>query len=218
MKPATRASILQTVPSTLPKKSRYFGPISNVLLFLLALGANLLFMISCTLHRLFYRIWRPKPQAVSLGPRHPEWAASKRIFQHEGHGAEVVELFRSWDRAPKNLLILISGNPGCVDFYADFATQLGARAESRMGIAAIGHVGQSRSTATEKAPTLREQVEHKIAYVKALHEEYPEATLYLSGHSVGSYMCIEVLKGRSMSTRDALCFVLTPAMRILCRA
>lgn len=69
---------------------------------------------------------------------------------------------------------------------------------------AIGHLGQSLTTASEDpsaVATLREQVEAKIQFVDQLDEEYGfvkgkngegKVNLVLMGHSVGAWICCEV--------------------------
>ena len=95
-------------------------------------------------------------------------------------------------------MFLISGNPGAVDFYAEYLLRLAEQAHDRFAFYAMGHASHTAHTVHGEHVTLGEQVDIKKAFLKDLRKQHPDAKLILAGHSVGAYMCCEILRGKRL--------------------
>jgi alpha-beta hydrolase superfamily lysophospholipase len=63
----------------------------------------------------------------------------------------------------------------------------------------VSHLGHSSKpfNTTKQLFTLQEQIQHKIECFDIIRKQYgPETNVILIGHSVGSFICTEVLKAR----------------------
>ncbi|KAI8097458.1 uncharacterized protein BX664DRAFT_326428 [Halteromyces radiatus] len=101
----------------------------------------------------------------------------------------------------KTVLFFICGNPGLVEYYTDFLQTIHEQTIhfplEIIGVSHLGHsIGHHTST-VNRVYGLQEQIDHKIACFDQLRKENESDTQYiLMGHSVGSYICAEVLKKR----------------------
>lgn len=96
-----------------------------------------------------------------------------------------------WFRAskwPKQLVVVIPGNPGLPGYYHEFAQALNAQNPETREVVVLGHAGHY----DEDTPTLtlEEQVEHKRTQVTQLLEQYRpfKPQTFLIGHSIGAYI------------------------------
>lgn len=108
--------------------------------------------------------------------------------------------------APKQLnsqhdhvIIVIPGNPGVVDFYADYCRELHRKLDEATVVYTVGHAGhsissQTTSTSGSRIFNLSEQLAHKLSAINFLQKRHPSAKFTLVGHSIGAWMCIELLK------------------------
>ncbi|XP_054425189.1 lipid droplet-associated hydrolase isoform X2 [Pteronotus mesoamericanus] len=110
-------------------------------------------------------------------------------------------------KRPKLLIFIITGNPGIPAFYVPFAKALYSLINKRFPVWVTSFAGQVLAPKDKKILTtlddpnaqeiqdiygLRGQVEHKIAFLRT---HVPKETkLVLIGHSIGSYICLQILK------------------------
>ncbi|CAG8590386.1 5258_t:CDS:2 [Ambispora leptoticha] len=102
----------------------------------------------------------------------------------------------------KIVFFMICGNPGLIDYYIPFLTTI--YDEFRRGdivIVGVSHLGHSHtllnSNIDPKFYTLQDQIEHKIKCFDKLREMFSTRKFILCGHSIGAYICSEVLRARS---------------------
>lgn len=86
-------------------------------------------------------------------------------------------------------IVIIPGNPGLGGFYIPFAHQLYNLFNEKISILIISQAGHSPPH--KYCFTLKEQIEHKL---KAIEQLLPtDHRLTLIGHSIGSYMVLQML-------------------------
>ncbi|KAL0910499.1 hypothetical protein M5K25_021488 [Dendrobium thyrsiflorum] len=116
--------------------------------------------------------------------------ATARNCLVSGFSTELVEV--ESEEAYLNVVV-IPGNPGVASFYKDFVEALYEQLGGCASITAIGHISHSRQdTAYGRMFSLQEQINHKVGFIKELQNKH--LPIILIGHSIGSYVCIEVLK------------------------
>ncbi|KFO36005.1 lipid droplet-associated hydrolase isoform X2 [Fukomys damarensis] len=108
---------------------------------------------------------------------------------------------------PKMLIFIITGNPGFSVFYVPFAKALYSLTDRCFPVWVISHAGHVLAPKDKKILTtsedpnaqeikdiygLRGQIEHKIAFLRS--QVPKDVKLILVGHSVGSYMVLQMLK------------------------
>ncbi|XP_044272644.1 lipid droplet-associated hydrolase [Tribolium madens] len=115
------------------------------------------------------------------------------------YGKWVEESFKPSE--PKDIVLVIPGNPGLTGFYKMFMHTLNEK--TGFPVWCVAHAGHEipkknplfsiqRLKGNEGLFGLRGQVEHKLDFIK---KYVPEgARLHLVGHSIGSYMILELLK------------------------
>ncbi|SAL99308.1 hypothetical protein [Absidia glauca] len=101
----------------------------------------------------------------------------------------------------KTVLLFVCGNPGLVEYYTDFLNAIYEQAANPyleiVGVSHLGHSLGPHASGPQPLYGLQEQIDHKIACLDLLRSENPSDTQYiLMGHSMGSYVCAEVLKQR----------------------
>ncbi|KAJ3261466.1 hypothetical protein HDU77_000839 [Chytriomyces hyalinus] len=122
--------------------------------------------------------------------------------------------------APKTVFVMIPGNPGVVEYYSDFANALfnavkRSDSAANFDVISLSHPGHSfldhgdsevlsswnkyfGTFPADNPLNLRQQMDHKICLFDHIVSLYPAETRFiLAGHSIGSYMALEVLKARS---------------------
>ncbi|KAI9030291.1 hypothetical protein DFJ74DRAFT_702617 [Hyaloraphidium curvatum] len=126
-----------------------------------------------------------------------------------------------WEGRPgigdvKQVLVMVSGNPGIVDFYNDFLSDVHTFLGKRIAIVATGHIGHSTTLPAPDSDvfshTLAEQVEAKIALVRQAMEWYPSASIYIAGHSIGAWISSQVLKALEDEPRIKGLYCLFPTL------
>jgi pimeloyl-ACP methyl ester carboxylesterase len=119
----------------------------------------------------------------------------------------------------KEIVLLITGNPGLAGYYTNFLTKL----QSRIGVpvwavSLAGHVLPPR-TSTHSLPALRQnpelynlrgQVEHKLAFIEKYIPE--NVQIIFIGHSIGAKMILEVLKNSTTRSRVKKAYLLFPTI------
>jgi hypothetical protein len=129
-------------------------------------------------------------------PLPPSAAYTTELLTLDGIDTELLHFPGAAD-APR--ILILPGNPGSPYFYTDFATHLHAASAQRLPITITCHACHSAaSTGAASAPPqyhdLAAQVRHKVAVARALLQRHPGVPLVLLGHSVGAYMCLEVMR------------------------
>ncbi|XP_017416185.1 uncharacterized protein LOC108327031 isoform X4 [Vigna angularis] len=117
--------------------------------------------------------------------------ANFRLCNVSGYISEVLEIRAE---APKLHVLLVPGNPGVVLFYKDFVEFLYELLEGTASVTAIGHVSHSRKDLEHgRMFSLQEQIDHKIDFIIQELQNI-EIPILLVGHSIGSYISIEMFK------------------------
>ncbi|KAI3822703.1 hypothetical protein L1987_10299 [Smallanthus sonchifolius] len=114
-----------------------------------------------------------------------------RLCNVSGWKTELVEIHAT---NPRLHILFVPGNPGVISFYTDFLESLYEQMGEAASITAIGHISHSEKDWEQgKVFTLKEQIDHKINFI---HQELQalEVPLILVGHSIGSYMSLEIFK------------------------
>ncbi|KAI8049047.1 hypothetical protein BDF22DRAFT_658004 [Syncephalis plumigaleata] len=112
-----------------------------------------------------------------------------------------------WPKRPTNnetnkpglVFMFICGNPGVIDYYTQFLSTVHELMHYQIDIVGVSHPGHTTVTGDvdEHQRSLSYQIEHKIACLDRLRETYPTNTQFvLAGHSVGSYIALQVLNAR----------------------
>ncbi|KAK1429263.1 hypothetical protein QVD17_11469 [Tagetes erecta] len=120
-----------------------------------------------------------------------DFVSSFRLCNVSGRKSEVVEIHA---KNPKLHLLFVPGNPGVISFYTDFLESLYEQMGEAASITAIGHISHSEKDWEQgKVFTLKEQTDHKINFI---HQELQdlEVPLVLVGHSVGSFISLEIFR------------------------
>lgn len=117
--------------------------------------------------------------------------ATFRLCNVSSYTTEILEL-----RAenPSFHVLFIPGNPGVVSFYKEFVERVYEMLEGSASITAIGHIGQTMKNWEQgKLFSLQEQIDHKVDFIKQ-EIQTTEVPLLLVGHSIGSYISLEVFR------------------------
>ncbi|KAL2773646.1 lipid droplet-associated hydrolase isoform a [Daubentonia madagascariensis] len=108
---------------------------------------------------------------------------------------------------PKLLIFILPGNPGFPTFYVPFAKALYFLTNRRFPVWIISHAGHALAPKDKKVLTTSEdpnaqeikdiyglsgQIEHKLAFLRTHVPK--EMKLVLIGHSIGSYISLQMLK------------------------
>lgn len=92
-------------------------------------------------------------------------------------------------------IVIIPGNPGNSDYYHEFAFHLFDLTKRKNAISVISHAGHAPPVRKRGNPsyfTLRDQVQHKLAYLAL--DSHKNAEIILIGHSLGCYVIQEMMK------------------------
>lgn len=117
--------------------------------------------------------------------------------------------------APRVVLLFIPGNPGVASYYMDFlhsiytSTRLNQRGIEIVAVSHRGHArlddlatntAQAKSHASMRYGSLCDQVQHKLAVLDAIHEQYNaeqhNTDVVIVGHSIGAWIATQVVKAR----------------------
>ncbi|XP_021665079.2 uncharacterized protein LOC110653649 isoform X2 [Hevea brasiliensis] len=132
-----------------------------------------------------------------------------RLCNVSGHTSELLEI-RADDL--KLHVLFIPGNPGVIAFYKDFLESLYERLGGVASITAIGHISHTKKDWEHgRLFSIQEQIDHKVDFIR--HElQITEVPIILVGHSIGSYISIEVL--RRSQKKVIYCIALYPFLRL----
>eukprot|EP00051_Salpingoeca_urceolata_P020669 m.312823 g.312823 ORF g.312823 m.312823 type:complete len:371 (-) comp19661_c2_seq5:2097-3209(-) len=149
--------------------------------------------------------------SVHVKALHPK--ARREFTTLTGHD-DITELF--WVGYPDaaqevtQLYIVIPGNPGNTAFYEEYLEAV--HEQTKIPCVAVGHLGHSiPSGKGHKVYSLDDNLAHKRAVVNHFLKIYPKARIAMAGHSVGAYMCVDVL-AHNPSKRLLKIFCLMPTL------
>ncbi|XP_057654011.1 lipid droplet-associated hydrolase isoform X2 [Diorhabda carinulata] len=117
----------------------------------------------------------------------------------------------------ENLVIIIPGNPGINSFYDKFAKRI--HEKLKCSVWCVGHAGHNLSQPLKTVPNykdntdlygLKGQVQNKVNFFAKYIPE--NAKIHLIGHSIGSYMVLELLENPSLSKRINHSYLLFPTI------
>lgn len=121
----------------------------------------------------------------------------------------------------RDVVMVITGNPGIPEFYREFIETLKTRLPSEVPVWVVGHAGhvQPPENLAVTMPGVEEwnenysldaQVRQKVEFVKKYVPE--DARLHLIGHSIGAWMILNALKDQQVSERVVRCYLLFPTI------
>ncbi|KAF9502486.1 alpha/beta-hydrolase [Pleurotus eryngii] len=120
------------------------------------------------------------------------------VFQHaQPIGAVHAHWWSSVEDVPSKVILFIPGNPGLLDFYIPFLSTLYSK-DRRMSILAHSHAGHTPGFHTSPGcHRLLLQIQSAIEAFDAIKVEYgPDIPVTVVGHSVGSWITLQILKAR----------------------
>ncbi|KAL5739944.1 hypothetical protein ACOSQ2_029124 [Xanthoceras sorbifolium] len=132
-------------------------------------------------------------------------AVNFRLCNVSSYTTELLEIQAD---NPTLHVLLIPGNPGVIAFYKDFLESLYELLGGSASITAIGHIAQTKKNwECGRLFSLQEQIDHKMDFIR---QELPnnEVPVILVGHSIGSYISVEML--RRCSEKVIYCIGLYP--------
>ncbi|KAI9146556.1 hypothetical protein BKA69DRAFT_37283 [Paraphysoderma sedebokerense] len=105
----------------------------------------------------------------------------------------------------EKILLMVPGNPGVSHFYVDFLQTVHTELGSQISIFGVEHLGHSLGEHnTDNLYNLQDQIRHKMHLLDFFAARYPSAQIYLAGHSVGAYICVQLLKLRGEQYQDRI--------------
>ncbi|KAM3689629.1 hypothetical protein ACB098_09G062700 [Castanea mollissima] len=152
--------------------------------------------LSLSFHSKARRSYRPKCLSKDMGRVELDSKAKRqadfRLCNVSSHMTELLEI-RADD--PKMHVLLIPGNPGVVPFYKDFVESLYEFLDGNASITAISHLSH-----TKKMDFIKQELENI------------EVPIILVGHSIGSYISIDMF--RRSSEKVIYCIGLYPFLAL----
>ncbi|CAA7016127.1 unnamed protein product [Microthlaspi erraticum] len=134
---------------------------------------------------------------------------NSRLCRVSGSMTEVMEIQAE---NPKFHVLFIPGNPGVVSFYKDFLESLNEFLDGNASITAIGQISHtSKDWESGKLFSLQEQIDHKVDFIRR-ELEGVKVPIVLVGHSIGSYISLEMLK--KCSEKVVYCIGLYPFLTL----
>eukprot|EP01080_Neovahlkampfia_damariscottae_P011583 gene11583-4827_t len=91
----------------------------------------------------------------------------------------------------EKMILIIPGNPGVVNFYDHFAKKL--HFSLNIPVIVVGYLGHSFENTVYSTYSIHEQLDHKEQFIKHLIEKYPKLSIHLIGHSIGGWVCLQLL-------------------------
>lgn len=138
---------------------------------------------------------------------------------------------------PSNYLIFLPGNPGIIDLYIEFLTEIHNKTNKTIWI--IGHAGHERFSddwnylqENNHGYTLQGQINHKVLrtyifiilinlinfnfQITFIEKYVPQnVTITLCGYSMGTYISLKILQVPSIKSRITKSYLLFPAIEHL---
>ncbi|XP_012280823.1 lipid droplet-associated hydrolase [Orussus abietinus] len=127
------------------------------------------------------------------------------------------------DLAPggcKDIVVLITGNPGIPEFYKGFIKSLKEKLPSETPVWVVGHAGHVQPPKLLHAKPsdipdkqlydMKGQYDHKMQFIKKYVPK--DARLHLVGHSIGSWFILNLLRDEEIEQRTVKCYLLFPTI------
>jgi pimeloyl-ACP methyl ester carboxylesterase len=91
-------------------------------------------------------------------------------------------------------VIILLGNPGFIEWYRQFLSEIHSRHRSQVAILAHANLGHSPDlpAVPESSCGLLAQVENAIEAYDAVAKHFPKSRIVLLGHSIGSWIILQV--------------------------
>ncbi|KAF3441594.1 hypothetical protein FNV43_RR15509 [Rhamnella rubrinervis] len=117
--------------------------------------------------------------------------ANFRLCNVSSYTTEIVEIHAG---DPTFHVLLIPGNPGVVSFYKDFVESLYELLGGTVSVTAIGHISHTKKNWEHgRLFSLLEQTNHKMDFINQ-ELQNDEVPIVLVGHSIGSYISIDLFR------------------------
>ncbi|KAG8374051.1 hypothetical protein BUALT_Bualt11G0090700 [Buddleja alternifolia] len=123
--------------------------------------------------------------------------ANFRLINVSGFKTDLLELHAL---QPTLHILFIPGNPGVVSFYTDFLESLYELLGGTASVTgnywpyiSLREAGVSMDWESGRLFSLQEQINHKISYIEQELQDV-EQPIVLVGHSIGSYISLEIFK------------------------
>ncbi|CAB4287078.1 unnamed protein product [Prunus armeniaca] len=117
--------------------------------------------------------------------------ATLRLCNVSSYATEILEI-RADD--PTLHVVVIPGNPGVVLFYKEFLESLYELLGGTASVTAVGHISQTKKSWEHgRLFSLQEQINHKMDVIRQ-ELQNNEVPILLVGHSIGSYISVEMFK------------------------
>lgn len=121
----------------------------------------------------------------------------------------------------KEIVLIITGNPGLPGFYTSFITTLYQQLGRQLPVWIIGHAGHEepdgkrrsqvpRLQGNEDKYDLAGQLAHKIDFLEQFVPE--DIKIHLIGHSVGAWTILQLLKREEIRKKVHHCYLLFPTI------
>ncbi|KAF8213247.1 hypothetical protein K438DRAFT_1803655 [Mycena galopus ATCC 62051] len=119
---------------------------------------------------------------------------TQAVFNHQTLGPAHALWWNSCEEFPDAVFLFVPGNPGLLQFYDDFLALLHTK-HPRLAIFGHAHLGHTPHLPSREH-SLSAQVESAIEAVDAIRNTFGKTKIILSGHSVGAWIALQVLKAR----------------------
>nr|XP_009800826.1 PREDICTED: UPF0554 protein isoform X3 [Nicotiana sylvestris] len=169
---------------------------------------------SFSFHSRFRRLIWSKCRNSQMGPENlslidKRHRASFRLCNVSGYKTDLLEIYA---KDPKFHVLFIPGNPGVISFYVDFLESLYDLLGGAASVTAISHIGQTEKNWEHgRLFSLQEQTDHKLNFIE--HElQDVEVPLVLVGHSIGSYISLDIF--RRFQEKVTYCICLYPFLAV----
>lgn len=135
--------------------------------------------------------------------------ASFRLCNVSGYKTDLLEIHT---KDPKFHVLFIPGNPGVISFYVDFLESLYDLLDGTASMTAISHIAQTEKNWEHgRLFSLQEQTDHKMNFIE--HElQDVEVPIVLVGHSIGSYISLDIFK--RFQEKVTYCICLYPFLAV----
>lgn len=119
----------------------------------------------------------------------------KRHLLVDGKPTELLTLGSSIDENPKDIILIIPGNPGVASYYKSFMQTIYSQLKGSHAVWAVSHAGHCQTNLKVSGPVLydlSEQISHKVSFLKECIPEGSSVTLV--GHSIGCKIILDSIK------------------------
>ncbi|KAJ6604477.1 hypothetical protein DFH09DRAFT_1122824 [Mycena vulgaris] len=141
-----------------------------------------------------------------------ESSPHQAVFNHPALGSAHTLWWNSDTQRPAAIFFFIPGNPGLVGFYTQFLNSVHSK-HPGLAIFAHAHLAHTPSVQAGKpngAIGLVAQVQSAIEALDAVRAVFGQTKIIISGHSVGAWIALQVMKARPSDVYQA--FMLCPTL------